>query len=257
MAKITAIQVAIRMPAHQQSFVGSGNAVTVNVPLQGAVLQTAFPNPAALVRTWYSGLNGKLAVSESTTVALPTGSHSITLVVQDKSDEGVPNQQLAAFYKTIEHIGAAGGPPGPPVQPGNPCVIHVLIATLLEPAVEGSNLSKRAAVLEAQVPLQWVNHADPGTLNPDYHAINKLRYRWFLRPLATSGASVEVDHRNGQLLRWLPYDKSKNLPPRLQYSGVLPAEVVTNSRYQLILRVEHRDNPALGHEAVRIVQITD
>ena len=257
MAKITPIQVAIRTPAHQQSFVGSSNAATVNISLQGAVLQTAFPNPAALVRTWYSGLNGRLALNEQMTVALSVGSHSITLVVQDKSDAGVPNQQLAAFYKTIEHIGAAGGPPGPPAQPGNPCVIHVLIATLLEPAVDGSKLSKRAAVLEAQAPLQWVNPDDSGTLNPDYHAINKLRYRWFLRPQATGGASVEVDHRAGQLLRWLPYDQVKNLPPRLQYSGVLPAEVVTNTPYQLILRVEHRDNATLGHEVVRKVQITD
>ena len=141
--------------AHGQVVVGAGAATTANVTLQGRIVATTFGNPAGLFRKWYSSL-GKdvLGTSDQLVAPLAVGSHTITYTVKDKNEDGVPPAQLEALFKSVEHIGATGGPPDPPPADGRPCVVHVLIANMVAP-LNGANLSKANAVLEAQAPLQW------------------------------------------------------------------------------------------------------
>ena len=161
MSDLKPITLRIQEPIHGQIFVATGAAATVTVTLRGEIIATAFPSPAALVRKWYSSLvDHPLGTTDQITAALPVGSHIITFTVKDKNEDGVPPAQLANLFKSVEHIGAAGGPPDPPPADGKPCVIHVLIANMLSPAKVPANspppsLSKTGAVLEAQAPLQW------------------------------------------------------------------------------------------------------
>lgn len=258
MAELHSIQLQIDQPVHDQVVIGQGTAATVAVPLAGRVLATSFPSPAALFRRWYSSLaDAPLGTSDALAAPLSAGSHTITYTVKDKNEDGVPAAQLAALFASVEHIGASGGPPDPPPADGRPCVVHVLIANLLAPA-NGASLSKAAAVLEAQAPLQWGKYvagaaqwAEP---NGAYHAVNKLRYRWFFTRLNGPGAPVELDVAGGDAMPLIPPAAEGELP-RLRYAGPLPPALVAGQQYTLALRVEHRDDPAQGHTMTRVVTI--
>ena len=258
MAELHPIGLEIQQPLHEQVVVGAGVATTANVALQGRIVATTFGNPAGLFRKWYSSL-GKdvLGTSDQLVAALAVGSHTVTYTAKDKNEDGVPPAQLEALFKSVEHIGATGGPPDPPPADGRPCVVHVLIANPLAPA-NGANLSKTNAVLEAQAPLQWGKYVDGAAVyaerDPAYAAVNKVRYRWFFTRVNPPGARIELDVQGGNAMVLVPPASNGELP-RLRYSGGLPSAVVVGQQYVVTLRVEHADDATLGHEATRTVMI--
>ena len=242
---------------------GAGAAATASVALAGRIVATSFADPAALVRKWYSSLAAEpLGASDHLTVALAVGSHTITYTVKDQNEDGVPAAQLEALFKSVAHIGSSGGPPDPPPADGRPCVVHVLIANLLSPA-NGASLSRAAAVLEAQAPLQWGRFVADAVAwpqpDPAYHAVNKLRYRWFFTRLNSPGAPIELDVQGGSAMTLIPPHATPlpkvDPPPRLRYSGPLPPALVVGQQYTLSLRVEYADDPAQAHTASRTVTI--
>lgn len=263
MAELNPIDLQIDQPVHGQIVVGSGAATTVNVPLAGRIVATSSANAAALFRKWYSSLAADpLGTSDQLIASLAAGSHTITYTVKDQNEDGVPAGQLEALFKSVTHMGAGGGPPDPPPADGRPCVVHVLVANLLTPA-NNANLSKANAVLEAQAPLQWgefvADAAAYPNLNPVYHAVNKLRYRWFFTRLNPPGAPLELDVAGGGAMILIPPHDAplpKVEPPaRLRYAGPLPAALVVGQLYTLALRVEHVDDVTQGHTVTRTVTI--
>jgi hypothetical protein len=255
MSTLENIRLVIHAPTHQQSFVGAGAATSVTVTLRGEITATAFPNPTALFRTWYSSLQGSVGTTDIVPVDLVVGSHIITYTAKDKSDMGVPPAQLADLYKSVQHIGAAGGPPDPPPANSDPCVIHVLIANMLAPDIGVTTLSKSNPVLEAQAPLQWARYPQYLEPDPNYHAVNKVRYRWFFQRVSPVGPVIELDVQGGSALRLIAPSNTVAPPPRLRFVGTLPAALVTGAAYTVTLRIEHQDNGALGHQVARVVTI--
>lgn len=270
MSELNQIMLAIQQPTHEEVFVGTGAETTVTVPLHGSIVATTFPTPATLFRKWYSSL-GKppdpmtpdasdtaLAKTDQASVKLTVGSHIITYTVKDKNEDGVPEDDLEELFKSIEHIGTAGGPPEPPPAIGPPCVIHVLIANILTPA-NLTNLSKANAILEAEAPLQWGKYVEGAASYPErdpaYHAVNKVRYRWLFRRVAPPGPEIELDVLGGNAMTLIPPSDTVNPPPRLRYAGPLPGALVVGQQYTLTLRVEHADTPAQGHSVSRTVMI--
>lgn len=265
MGELNRIGLRIVEPAHGRVFVAVGAATTVSVPLRGEIVATTFPHPAALFRTWYSSLGADpLGTADQATASLPVGSHVIAYVVKDRNEVGVPPNQLEALFKSVEHIGAAGGPPDPPPADEKPCVVHVLAASILVPPnAQNPTVSKGNAILEAQAPLQWGKYVQGAGAYPDrdpaYHKVNKVRYRWFFTRLNPAGPRIELDVQGGNAMTLIPpHDDPPpkvDPPPRLRYAGPLPAALVVNQQYMLTLRVEHADNPDQGHEMSRTVTI--
>ncbi len=185
-------------------------------------------NPGGLFRKWYSSL-GKdvLGKSDQLVAPLAVGSHTITYTVKDKNEDGVPPAQLEALFKSVEHIGATGGPPDPPPADGRPCVVHVLIANILAP-LNGANLGPNGVVLEAQAPLQWGKYVQGAAVYPErdpaYAAVNKVRYRWFFTGINPPRARIELDVQGGNAMVLVPPASDGELP-RLRYSGGLPPGV--------------------------------
>lgn len=244
------IELRMDQPSHEASFAATGAATTVDVPLAGTVLSTGH-EPAPLFFVWYSSLEDELSRAAVATVQLPVGSHVITFTAKDQNDQGVPQGQLKALYQSVIHIGAAGGPP-PLVE--SPCVVHVLAANMVAPTAATPSLSRSSPVLEAQAPLQWANF-DNGSfsgMNPEYHAVNKLRYRWLFRRVGDPpGAQIELDLQNGAALALLPGDSSR--PARLRFTGSLPGSLVVGASYVVTLRVEHLDDGGIAHAVARTV----
>jgi hypothetical protein len=258
MAELHPIVLEIQQPLHDQVVVGTGVATTANVSLQGRIVATAFGNPAGLFRKWYSSL-GKDVMGKSDQLVAPlaVGSHTITYTMKDKNEDGVPPAQLEALFKSVEHMGATGGPPEPPPADGRPCVVHVLIANVVAP-LNGANLGPNGIVLEAEAPLQWGKYVGGAPVyterDPAYAAVNKVRYRWFFTGINPPGARIELDVQGGNAMVLVPPASDGELP-RLRYSGGLPPGVVAG-QYLVTLRVEHADNAAQGHEVARLVTIS-
>jgi hypothetical protein len=247
------VDLRIDQPSHEQVFVGTGD-----VTLRGQVLSTRH-EPAPLFFKWYSSIDGELSTANQ--AALTVGSHIITFTAQDKSDAGVPDEQLVALYQSIQHIGMAGGPPEVAEVP---CVVHVFIANMLAPVPIGPPppLSREDPILEAQVPLQWANY-DPSSktydgLNPDYHKVNRIRYRWFLRRVGSPpGPLIELDLQDGDALQFIPSsDAPGEEVPKLRYIETLPLpDTAVGESYSVTLRVEDLDDSTIGHQATREVTI--
>ncbi len=262
MGMLETITMQIDRPSHQQSFVAMGAVSGVDVSLQGTILSTNH-EPSPLFFKWYSSLDGELGITAILTATLAVGSHIVTFMAKDKSDEGVAPENLAALYKSVQHIGAAGGPPEPPPPAEDPCVIHVFIANMLAP--DSDTLSKSNPDLEAQSSLQWANYVEHPApepaeyvgLNPQYHAVNKIRYRWFFRHVDDPpGLGTELDLEGGDALQLVPPDDDVEFP-RLRYTGDLPHSLIRGERYTVTLRVENKDDDTEGHQISRTVTIQD
>ena len=95
--------------------------------------------------------------------------------------------------------------------------------------------------------------------DPAYHAVNKVRYRWFFTRVNPVGPPIELDVQGGNAMTLIPPHDAPlpkvDPPPRLRYAGPLPASLVVGEEYMLTLRVEHADVPSQGHEVARKVTI--
>jgi hypothetical protein len=223
------------------------NAVVIGAATTRLLATLAQPAPVPLFFKWYSSAapDPVGTALDMPAVALPLGSQLITFSAKDQALD------TAAALQAVVHAGMAGGPPVPGAPAGSPppCRVHVLRAAILDIA-SGANLNRANATLACEAPPRWARKIPPAVayeLDPDYHAQNKLRFRWRFVP---SGAPAG---RNGgefaptpQQWAYVP-PANNNDKPRLRYSGALPAGLGTGN-YILTLRVEHADQPAQGHE---------
>jgi hypothetical protein len=174
---------------------------------------------------------------------LGPGSHAITLAASDQAGETKSAQNAA------RHGGVAGGAAG-----AGKCIIHLLRAVLVTPAAAGAALSKAASTLEAEAPLQWGRQlGTTGTYepNPDYHSLNRLRYRWRFAPVPADGRATATLDPPASALTFVP----PGARPLVRYQGPLPAALGLGS-YTLTLQVEDTGDASVGHEVSRPVTIT-
>jgi hypothetical protein len=260
---MSTVTLAILNPAHNALIVGPAAAAAVQ--LQGQVTDSA---PATLFYKWYDSLyspagissaadapkaalnfpnHGPAALNFPVPASLAIGSHTITLTAKDVEGDSL------AEVESVQEAGMAGGPAADNVA--SPCVIHVLVATMLAPAISGPvpTLGKAGSTLEAQAPLKWSD--------ANYQAVNRVRFRWRfeppgggapvagLPPLAAGEAAIAQFQ---QQLHFGPPDGG-HLVPFVRYQGPLPAELVVGNSYRLVLRVEDTNPPHTGHEVSRLV----
>lgn len=114
------------------------------------------------------------------------GTHAITFAVSDQAGETLVD------FEAIEHSGVAGGAE----EGAGQCLVHVFIAVALAPQGNMTNLPRTALRLIAQAPAAWgspIPETDPAVyeVNDDYHAYNRLRYRWELLPSDVSAQAFE------------------------------------------------------------------
>ena len=172
---------------------------------------------------------------------LGPGSHAISLAASDRSGETATDQN------TTSHGGVTGGAAG-----ATQCIIHLLRAILVAPAAPGATLSKANSTLEAEAPLHWGRQiGTTGTYepNPDYHGLNRLRYRWRFDPTPADGRASATLDPAVSALTFVP-----GTQPLVRYHGPLPAALGLGS-YSLTLRVEDTANGAVGHEVSRPVTL--
>ena len=253
------VTLQITQPANGAILEGSG--VT---PLRGSITSSGHP---ALFPKWYSSLvappteasresaipvpGGANPLDFTPAGGLPLGSQIITLAAKDKPGES------PAELQAVLHAGMTGGPAAP-ANP-SPCLVHVFIADARAPVngaplASGATLSKASSVLAARAPSQWGKKAAAGpgfVINPDYHAVNRLRYRWRFAPSGPPAgrAGAELVPTPAQLT-FAPANSEGAGAPQValvRLSGALPAPLGTGN-YTLTLRVEHVDTPARGHE---------
>jgi len=175
---------------------------------------------------------------------LGVGSHVITLAASDQAGE------TESAQNATRHGGVAGGSEGE-----KRCVIHLFRATLVAPGAPNTALNRANGTLEAEAPLQW-GKKKAGTTNvyepnPDYHKINRIRYRWRLSPNPADGRAAADLVPSVETLTFVP----PGAMPLVRYMGPLPSGLGTGN-YTLTLRVEDKDNPNVGHESSRAVVLT-
>ena len=152
----------------------------------------------------------------------------------------------------VQHGGLAGGPKGPAA-----CVIHVLVAEIVAPAA-GASLARAALQLVAKAPLLWGDlkgpaYAPTSAKNPQYDAVDRVQYRWLLAPLGAPAGRPAVDFIPANPL-FDPKDATAG-GPVLRWNGPAAASLGTGA-YRITLRVQDKNNAAVGHEATRDVTFT-
>ncbi len=114
------------------------------------------------------------------------GSHAITFAVSDRPGE------TADDLEAIKHGGVTGGAKKGDGQ----CLVHVFIAVPLPPKGDLLSLPRTALRLIAEAPAAWqrpIPETNPVEyeVNGDYHAYNRLRYRWEVIPDDASAQTFE------------------------------------------------------------------
>jgi hypothetical protein len=175
---------------------------------------------------------------------LGVGTHIITLAASDQAAE------TQSAQNATRHGGVAGGSQGE-----KQCVIHLFRATLVFPGAPNTPLNRANSTLDAEAPLQWWR-TKPGTtdvyeLNPDYHKINRIRYRWRFAPNPADGRAAADLVPSVETLSFVPPGPM----PLVRYAGPLPSGLGTGS-YTLTLRVEDKNDPNVGHQSSRAVVLT-
>ena len=239
------VKLAILEPQNGQRFVGQSQA---NVRLRGNILSTGH---GTLYHRWYGASSGAINTPSDNpldlTKPLAVGSHVLTFTAKDR-----PGDALADL-EAVREAGMAGGPPEEGVE--TPCVVHVFIAQVVEPAA-GATLSRAGSTLTAVAPGQWgrrVGASDVYEPNGDYHEVNRIRFRWRFIP-----SGRQTGRASGDLapsVQELVFGVTANNPPTVRYQGPLPGGLGTGS-YTLTLRVEDGGDPAVGHETSLSVVLT-
>jgi hypothetical protein len=170
--------------------------------------------------------------------ALGYGRNVLSLAASDKEPENQLTNSL--------HGGVAGGSDGP-----TRCVVTFLRAAVVAP-LAGATLSRASTTLVAEAPVR----AD----DEDHAEADRLRYHWRFTPQpADSRATVTVSGPplagDSGAFATLVFEAGAGSTGRVaRYSGALPSAIGLGA-YQLRLRVESADDPALGAEVTRSVVI--
>lgn len=263
-----ALKIRIVSPAHDAVFIApSGSPAPVN--FQGEVFSRP-PSLAAvpLYFRWYSSLNRSAntgryslnqqaltsATSEHRESDLPLGSQVIGFAATDQPGES------DAEIQAIRHGAYAGGDRQQPQPPSQPCVIHVLRATIYELLAA---VPRQALVLKAEAPDLWTN--------PTYQAVNQLRYSWILTPappppgwspppqgLPPNRPELRYVHDPSvQAASWTFDDARANpqTPAWLVFTPALPPQAI--GPYTITLEVADQRNPVPARRATaeRIIDL--
>ncbi|ASC72326.1 hypothetical protein XM38_032830 [Halomicronema hongdechloris C2206] len=252
---MASVQLAIETPKDGDRF--SGNAP---ITFRGSI--TELPTELAgvpLYYRWFSSLFpaaedrysiNPTALSDPTQTYNPTtdgftpgpGTHVITLGVSDQAGED------QAAQNATQHGGVTGGAAG-----AGKCVVHVLKANSITPQ-SGGSLSRTQGRLEAEAPLHWgrlkSGSTDEFELNPDYHQLNRLRYRWRFEIRDRSGNAVVIPFE--PKFQDLAFD-IKNSLPVVRYEGPLP--LTQDGPYTLTLRVEDMEVASFGHDVTLSITV--
>jgi hypothetical protein len=245
---MTAICLKILEPTDDTAYFGSPQ-----VTFRGAVI--GLPKElehVTLCYRWYSSLNpaeeDHYSMNETAltdpgapfSAQLGVGSHVITFAVSDRLG------QTAADMEAILHGGVTGGSKG-----DGKCVIHVFKANLIKPG-ESDVLQRNTSTLIAEAPLIW-GQVKPDTkpiqfeMNPEYHKVNRLQYRWEFTPIGSPSGRQAVNFipANNQYVFEQQDEDSKLMI--LRYTGSLPGSLTGD--YRLTLHVEDNKDVFGGHQA--------
>jgi hypothetical protein len=250
---MAAVELYIAEPQNDAAFSGSPT-----LTFRGGLIRRP-PELAdvALYFRWYSSLHParheEYAMSPALTAAeesfenpsVPMGSQVITFAASDRQGE------TDADFKAMQHGGVTGG-----LEGEGRCVIHVFRANILVPDVPPETFT-----LQAEAPVLWaksVNHdgKSPYAFNKDYHAYNRLRYRWRLEPIgAPSGRpTLEfIPDPEDRLIFDAPSDESPL--PSVSYQPTLPSAAV--GEYRIVLYVEDARGEGLGQHQAQITVTLD
>lgn len=236
------VRLSIVQPQPAQIFVGNQAS---RVRLQGRVEPRAEAYPPLSYR-WYSSLHAPADAGSPADVALnqaddnpldmhkalKVGTHILTFTAKDQPEDTPEALQAVAF------AGLAGGPP----STANPCIIHVLIAHIINPA-NGARINRTNSRLEAEAPVAWDA--------TEYQAVNRVRYRWtFMQNNRLIATLSETEN-----LQFVPPAQSGD-QPRLRYQGALPPDLAPGE-YVLTLHVAYQDEPERADTASINVTVID
>ncbi len=241
------VSLKINEPVHDTALIGTGD-----LTLRGSI--TAKPpelNQVPLYYRWYSSLfvakKGRYSINETAlthpgnglVTNLEIGTQVITLAASDRAGE------TDADLEAIQHGGMTGGSDG-----DGECVVHVFIAHLLSPA-NGAEINQSEAILEARAPSLWgvtTDIPEVYAINPDYHPLNRIRYRWEFIPLGSPPGRSRMD--------FIPAIEEYEFDPemdseliRIRYRGPLPSGLIAG----YTLRLHAEDNQEiLGGDQVSV-----
>lgn len=237
-----ALAIQLIRPADHTRLAGSG-VLRLTAALVG-------PAPVPLFFKWYSSAAADPVATTLDVPAanLPLGSQVLTFSAKDRPGDALADLQAVVW------AGMAGGP-----KPDDTaCRVHVLRASLRQPAA-GATLNRAGATLAAEAPPRWARKIPPAAayaLDPDYQALNRLRFRWRFSPVGAPAGRA-----SGDLLptpaqwQYVPPPSDNSAPPLLRYSGPLPAGLGTGA-HQLTLRVDDTQDAAFFHEQSIAVSLT-
>jgi hypothetical protein len=252
---MAAVAVKILQPVH-----GARIAGAADVRLQG---QLPAGGGAGLFFKWYSTLNGAATAANPELNAadhglakldwntpLDVGTHVITLAAADQEGSAL------AAIQAVTRAGFSGGA----ALPGNPspCVIHRFWAILKTPASDGLAMSKASATLVMRAPSRWAKETATGSgiyvKDPDYHAVNGIRYRFHFAPDLASpdpAKSADVIPAADDFSFFIDPGDHK---PYLRWQGILPGNLAAGANV-MTLFAESLDG-TVGHAFPRKVNLT-
>jgi hypothetical protein len=248
---MSVVGIQIVEPEHEAAFIAGGS-----VTLRGSITdKPAELKNVSLYYRWYSSLyaaeKDHYAIDDNVqshpgTPFSPTlglGSHVITLAASDRPLE------TDADLEAIQHGGMTGGSEG-----DAPCVIHVFIANLIAP-LNAAVISRAFSILEAEAPGLWGKPVTPSGYEPndDYHALNRLQYRWEFVPTGPPGGRATIDFIP-DFEQYIFDPDTDPTTPRIRYAGALPAALT--AAYTLNLHVEDIDGALGGDQTGVSVTVT-
>ena len=241
---MASIELNIVEPENNSAYVG-----TPTVEFSGSAVVPDELSGIQLYYRWYSSLfeasedrysMNQVAETSADSIyphTLSIGTHVIAFAASDVIGE------TASEFESIQHASVTGGSDEGEQQR----LLHVFHADLLLPLDGAVNVAHGNVVLQARAPSQWSMPEDlevggpPYVVNEDYHAVNRLSYRWLFEPVGapTDRPTVEIAPGEDEYT-FLPFDDSEPLtdPTRIQFSASLPATAV--GLYDLTLFVEDK-----------------
>lgn len=236
---MAAVELRIVEPENDAAFAGSPT-----VTFRGAFEKE--PPDVPLFYRWYSSLyldatQGQYAMNVDALTeveapfdaGLPVGSHVITFAASDRAGE------TDADFQAVQNGGVTGGLVG-----DRRCVIHVFKARVLAPL--GGDVARAGLTVAAEAPAVWAGSDDgqpPYTLNEDYQAYNRLRYRWRFEPIGAPADRPTLEYTPA------PEDfgfDPETPPARLTYQPALPT--TATGSYRIVLFVEDALDQGLPQE---------